>query len=122
VETPTGHFGIGTPAGAIRPIAPLRHDALGAERAGVAEDRLAVAVEVLGKANAPACLTQQPGQRRAADFPWLAPQVVAVEFEQVEAVEKHSTRAVTPGKRGAQALEVGHSARIDHDALAIERD
>jgi hypothetical protein len=39
----------GAPARSVRPIAPLGDDALGAERARVTEDGLAVAIKVLGK-------------------------------------------------------------------------
>ena len=40
------------PTGAVRPIPPLRDDTFGTERAGVAEDGFAVAVEVLREADA----------------------------------------------------------------------
>jgi len=43
---------VGAPPRPIGPISPLGYDPFGAQRAGVAEDRLAVAVEVLGQADA----------------------------------------------------------------------
>ena len=64
------HFNpIPAPARTVRPITALRDDALGAERARVAEDGFAVAVEVLGKADPRAPIAQQPGERRTANFP-----------------------------------------------------
>jgi len=74
------------PPGAIGPVAPLRDDTLRAQRAGVAEDGLTVAVEVLGQADAGTGFAQQPGQGRAPDFPWMPAQVLAVEREQVEGI------------------------------------
>jgi len=57
------------------------------------EDRLPVAVEVLGKADSWARLAQQPGQCSAADFPRVAAQVLAVELEQVKPVQEGGSGA-----------------------------
>jgi hypothetical protein len=60
----------------------------------VPEDSLAIAVEVLGKADAWAGLAQQAGQRRATDFPRTRAQILAVEREQVEG-EQGTVASVT---------------------------
>ena len=45
-------YPIRAPARAVGPIPALRDDAFGTQRAGMSKNRLAVAIEVLGKADA----------------------------------------------------------------------
>ena len=62
---PILHFDpIRAPPRPVRPVTSLRDDALSAERAGVAEDGLAVAVEVLAQSDARARLAQEAGEGR----------------------------------------------------------
>ena len=77
-------------------VLALRHDPLKPHLAGVRKhERAILVVEVLVEAQ-PGCRTlEQARERRLAHCERVAPQIVAVEFDQVEGVEKHA-RVVTP--------------------------
>src|SRR5262249_59541749 len=85
------------PAGAVAGGEPLRHDALEAHLAGVPEHALAVVGEVLVEAQAGQTSAQDAGKRRLARLDRLAPQVCAVQLQQVEGVEEDMlARRLTP--------------------------
>ena len=65
------------------------------DRDVAAEDRRAVAIKVLRHPNAWTRPTQQTCQGRAASFPRVPAQVLAVEREQVEAEEEDGPRAAS---------------------------
>src|SRR5262249_5984313 len=71
-------------AGAIMRSEPLRDDALAAERARMAEDARAVAVEVLIEGDAIANVSEEIGERCLAIFQRLPAKVLAVEFDEIE--------------------------------------
>jgi len=79
-------------AGAIVRTLALRHDAF--EPAGMGGDGWAVAFHVLVEAQAKASFGQRTSKRGLADLKRIAPQVVAVQFDQVEGVQE---RAVIMG-------------------------
>ena len=71
---------------AIRRVLPLRHDAFESHLAGVGEDGRAVAFQMLVEAQAKASFGQRTSKRGLADLKRIAPQVVAVQLDQVEGV------------------------------------
>jgi len=77
-------------------VLALRHDPLKPHLAGVRKhERAILVVEVLVEAQ-PRCRTpEQARERRLAHCERVAPQIVAVEFDQVEGIEEHA-RVVTP--------------------------
>ena len=77
-------------------VLALRHDPLKPHLAGVRKHEWAIlVVEVLVEAQ-PRCRTpEQARERRLAHCERVAPQIVAVEFDQVEGIEEHA-RVVTP--------------------------
>jgi hypothetical protein len=62
----------------------LRDDALAAERARMAEDVRAVAVEMLIEGDAIANVSEEIGERCLAIFQRLPAKVLAVEFDEIE--------------------------------------
>jgi hypothetical protein len=72
-------------------VLALRHDALKTQLAGVREHQRAVrVVEVLVEAQSWRRASEQAGERRFAHRERVAPQIVAVEFDQVEGIEEHA--------------------------------
>ena len=104
-------------AGAVLRAEPLRDDALAAERAGVLEDDRAVALEMLIERDAVAGVSEQIGERGLAALDRLPPEVLAVEFDQIESAE-HGGVVVLPI---ADQIEDREPVRIDDDGLAVER-
>jgi hypothetical protein len=74
--------------GAVARPEPLRHDAFEAHLAGVPEYALAIVGEVLVQTQPRKAPTQQARERRLACLQRLAPQVLAIELEEVEGVEE----------------------------------
>jgi hypothetical protein len=74
-------------ARAIRRAEALRHDALAAEHAGVLVDDRAVGIVMLIVGDACMRVAQELGQLAFALLDRHVPQVLAVEFEQVESAE-----------------------------------
>ena len=71
-------------------ILALRHNALESHLAGVGEDGRAVAFQMLVEAQAKASFGQRTSKRGLAHFQGIAPQVVAVQFDQVEGVQERA--------------------------------
>jgi hypothetical protein len=107
---------VGRAAGAVGRVLPLGDDALQAELAGVAEDGLAVALDVLVPSQARPHLDQQGSQRGLADIERLSPEIVAVQFDQVESVQEHPA-IVTPIPN---AVEHREAVIVAAHRLAIE--
>ena len=77
-------------AGTIARISPLRHDAFQPELAGVLEYKRAVCLfHVLIEPQAGSGAREHAGQRCPAHLERLPPQIIAVEFDQLERIEKH---------------------------------
>src|SRR5215831_16316 len=75
---------IGRAAGTAAGILTLRDNAFEAELAGMGEDGRAVALHVLVEPDAGAGLGHARCERGLADLKRIAPQVVAVRFDEVE--------------------------------------
>src|SRR5262245_52070286 len=80
---------IGRAAGAVVGVLALRHDAFQAHLAGVGEDGRAVALNMLVEPDAGAGLGHDRRERGLADLKRIAPQVVAIQLDQVEGVEEY---------------------------------
>ena len=105
------------PAGAIGRAEALRHDALATERAGVLENGRAVALVMLIEGDPVAGVSEQIGEHGLAVLDRLPPEVLAVEFGQVESAE-HGGVIVMPI---ADQIEDREPVRVDDDGLAVER-
>src|SRR5262249_26773297 len=77
-------------AGAIHRALALRDNAFEAKLAGVGEDGRAVALQMLVEAQARASFGQHTSKRGLADLKRITPQVVAVQLDEVEGVQKHA--------------------------------
>ena len=77
-------------AAAIHRILALRHDVFEAKLARVPEHCLTVAFHVLVESNARVSLGHDRCERGLAEFKRIAPQVVAVQFDQVEGVQERA--------------------------------
>ena len=76
-------------AGSIARAEPLRDDPLQPHLAGMVEYALAIVGEVLVHTQPRKAHAQQARKRRLARLQRLAPQVLAVQFEEVEGVEEY---------------------------------
>ena len=74
---------------AVRRVLPLRHDAFEPHLARMCEDGRAVAFQMLIEPQAKTSFGQHTSKRGLADFKRIAPQVVAIQLDQVEGVEEH---------------------------------
>ena len=81
---------IGRAAGAVARAEPLRDDAFESHLAGVGEDSRAVALDMLVEPDAGAGLGHRRCERGLADRKRITPQVVAVQFDQVEGVQERA--------------------------------
>src|SRR5262249_55027436 len=104
----------GTPR-AIRRVFPLRHDAFEAHLAGVGEDGRAVAFQMLVEAQAKAGFSQHTSKRGLADLKRIAPEVIAVQFNEVEGVEKDALVSAVV----TDEIERGNAVLIGGDSLTI---
>src|SRR6266581_3035906 len=94
----------------------LRDDALKTHFAGVREDSRAVAFHVFVEPDAGAGLGHDRGERGLADLKRIAPQVIAVQFDQVKGVEEYAfvSALVT------DEIERGNAVVIAGDSFAID--
>jgi hypothetical protein len=92
---------------AIWLVAPLRHDAFKSRAAGLPEERLTVAFDVLGETDAAGAATaDELLQHRLPFFERKALQVLAVQAEQIEH-EVHERAAAARRARVLQRLKAG---------------
>src|SRR5262249_10248282 len=94
----------------------LRHDAFESHLARMGEDGRAVALDVLVEAQAKASFGQHTSKRGLADLKRIAPQVVAVQLNEVEGVQKHAnvSAAVT------DEIERGNAIVIASDSFTVD--
>src|SRR5262249_30734700 len=103
-------------AGTVGRTLALRDDAFEAKLAGVGEDGRAVALDMLIESNAGAGLGHDRCERGLADLKRIAPQVVAVQFNEVEGVEEDAlVSALVPDE-----IERGHAVVIAGDSFAVD--
>jgi hypothetical protein len=81
---------VGRAAGTVGGILTLRHDAFEPQLAGMGEEGRAIALDMLVEPEAGASLGQHARKRGLADLKRIAPQVVAVQFDEVEGVEEYA--------------------------------
>ena len=93
-------------------------DTLEPPLAGVLENGRAVAGEMLIERNPAADLGQEPFKPDLARPQFLWTVVDAIEFQQVEGIEKHPVVICTAG----QLLEDGQAGMVAIDGLAVDRD
>ena len=74
---------------AVKRVLPLRHEAFEPHLARMCEDGRAVAFQMLIEPQAKTSFGQHTSKRGLADFKRIAPQVVAIQLDQVEGVEEH---------------------------------
>src|SRR5262249_37603466 len=97
-------------------VLALRDDAFEAKLAGVGEDGRAVALDMLVEPDAGACLGHDRCERGFANLKWIVPQVVTVQFDEVEGVLE---RAVIMAA-AANEIERGNAVIIAGDSLAVD--
>ena len=73
---------------AIHRVLALRHNTVESHLAGVGEDGRAVALDVFVEPDAGAGLGRDRCERGLAHFQRIAPQVVAIQLDQVEGIEE----------------------------------
>src|SRR6516164_570709 len=94
-----------------------RYDAFEPELAGMGEDGRAIAFDMLVEPDAGASLGQHARKRGLAGLKRIAPQVVAVQFDEVEGVEEYAvvSAVVTDEiERGNAVVIAGDSFAVDH--------
>src|SRR5262245_18084429 len=105
------------PTGPVARAQPLRDDAFEDHLAGVAEYALAIVGKVFVQAQSREAPTQQARERRIARLQRLAPQVLAIEFQEIEGVEEDMVaRRLEP-----QPLEHRESVLVAGDCFAINQ-
>jgi hypothetical protein len=104
----------GRAAGTVGGVLALRDDAFEAKLAGVGEDRRAVALDMLVEPDARSSLRHDRCERGFADLQRIAPQVVAVLFDQVEGVKEYALVSAL------DEIERGNAVVIASDSLAID--
>src|SRR5262249_41483796 len=102
-------------AGTVSGILALRDNAFKAELASVSEDGRAVAFHVFVELYPGAGLGHDSGERGLATLERIAPQIVAVQFDQVEGVQE---RAVIMAA-AANEIERGNAVVTAGNRLAI---
>src|SRR5262249_32404032 len=108
---------IGRAAGTVGRILALGDNAFEAKLAGVGEDSQAIAFQMLVEAQAEASFGQRTSKRSLAHFQRITPQVIAVQFDQVEGVEEYSavSAVVTDeNERGNAVVIAGDSFAVDN--------
>jgi hypothetical protein len=97
-------------------ILALRHDTFKPHLAGMGEDGRAVALDMLIEPDADPSLGHDRCERGLADLKRIAPQVVAVQLDQVEGVEEYLVvSAVVPDE-----IERGNAIVIASDSFAVD--
>src|SRR5262249_43088031 len=107
---------IGRATGTVGGALALRDDAFEAKLAGMGEDGRAVALRVLVEPYAGAGLGHNRRGRGLADLKRIAPEVVAVQFDEVEGVEEYalvSTLVPDEIERGDTVVIAGDSFTVD---------
>jgi hypothetical protein len=107
--------------GPVGRVAALGDHPLEAEPAGVADEHGAIVLQVLAPAHGPAGRSpvESPGEQRLAVEERRAPEVVAIEMEDVEGVEDHAVRPpglqirLKGGEVGAPGLVLRHEFAVD---------
>jgi hypothetical protein len=105
------------PAGAVWRAESLRHDALTAERAGMPEDDRAVVGVVLIEGDAFMGMTQKLCQKALALLDRRVPQILAVQFDQVEGAEDCGFARPLP----ADKIEHRKSVLVGDGLLAVDK-
>src|SRR5262249_22186185 len=103
-------------AGTVGRVLALRHNAFEANLAGMGEDGRAVALDMLVEPDAGAGLGYDRCERALADLKWMAPKIVAVQFDEVEGVQEYAlVSAVVTDKieRGNAVVIAGNSFAVD---------
>ena len=80
------------------------------------EDGRAIALNMLVEAEAKASFGQHTSKRGLADLKRIAPQVVAVQFDQVEGVEEYAVVSAVV----TDEIERGNAVVIASDSLAVD--
>ncbi|TCR68184.1 hypothetical protein EV560_10210 [Bosea sp. BK604] len=105
-------------------VALLYDDAFEAQRAGLLEQFSARAIDIFAQADAlDLRLAEHTLEERAALVEPQLAQVVAVEIEQVEGIERRGGRsqlAARAAERLLQGEEIGSALGIEHDSFAID--
>src|SRR6516165_2752219 len=81
---------IGRAAGTVSRALPLRHDTFEPHLAGMGENGRAVALDMLVEPDAGAGLVHDRCKHGLAALQRIAPEVVAVQFDQVKGVEEYA--------------------------------
>jgi len=103
-------------AGTAGRVLALRDDTFEAHLAGVGEDGRAVAFHVLIEAQAKASFGQRTSKRGLAHFQGIAPQVVAVQFDQIEGVQERAVIIAAVSNE----IERGDAVFIAGDSFAVD--
>jgi hypothetical protein len=98
-------------------ISVLGDDAFKPEPAGVVEDGLAVALDMLVELDAGRRLCEQPFEPRPAHMQGLRPEVLAIEFQSVEGIEQDPV-IVLPA---VHVFEDRDAVGVATDRLAVDR-
>jgi len=108
---------IGRAAGTVSRALPLRHDTFEPHLTGMGEDGRAVALDMLVEPDAGASLGQHTRKRGLADLKRIARQVIAIQLDQVESVQKHPVVSAVV----TNEIERGNAVVIAAAAIKITR-
>jgi hypothetical protein len=99
----------------VRVLAVLRHDAFGAEPAGLGEDRGAVALEMVRVPDAGRRVGEEPGQPTLAHLERPGPPVLALDLQEVEGGSRRRRWPGYAACRRSPSLPVApHRLAVDH--------
>src|SRR6516164_8110434 len=107
---------IGRAAGTVGRVLALRDDTFEAKLACVGEDGWTVAFHVVVEPDAGASLGHDGCERGLADLKWIAPQIIAVQLDEVEGIEEYapvSALVTDEVKRGNAVVIAGDSFAVD---------
>src|SRR5262249_7958440 len=107
---------IGRAAGTVEGVLALRNNAFEAKLAGMGEDGRAVALDMLVEPDAGAGLGHDRCERGLADLKRIAPQIVAVQLDQIEGVQERAVIMTAV----AHEIERGNTVVIAGDSFAID--
>src|SRR5262245_32593142 len=107
---------IGLASGPVGGILALRHDAFKTHLAGVGEDCQAIAFHVFVEPYAGAGFGHDRCERGLADLKRVAPEVIAVQLDQVEGVQEREVIMAAV----ANEIERGNAVVIAGDSLAVD--
>src|SRR5262249_20830471 len=103
-------------AGTVSRVLALRHDTFKPYLAGVPKHGLAIALDMLIEPHTGAGLGHDRCERVLADLKRIAPQVVAVQLDKVESVEKYALVSALV----ADEIERGNAVVIAGDSFAVD--